>query len=93
MRLVHRMRIKFQVENIEKVHSSSHRRCSVNKGALENFGNFTRKTPLLECLFNNVAGLGTPFFTELPVAASGSHNIFLEKITYSHVPNSVETVG
>ena len=39
----------------------SHRRCSVKKGVLKNFANFTRKfhrkTPALESLFNKVAGL------------------------------------
>ena len=35
---------------------SSHRNCSVKKGALKNFANFTEKTPLLESLFYKVAG-------------------------------------
>ena len=35
---------------------SSHQRCSVKKGVLKTFA-IHRKTPVLECLFNKVAGL------------------------------------
>ena len=36
---------------------SSHRKCSAKKDVLKNFLKFHRKTPVLESLFNKVAGL------------------------------------
>ena len=36
---------------------SSHQRCSVKKGVLKTFANFTGKKAVLESLFNKVAGL------------------------------------
>ena len=36
---------------------SSHWRCSVEKGVLQDLAKFTRKTPVLESLYNKVAGL------------------------------------
>ena len=46
------------VENILLHHfSSSQRRCSVKKGVLKSFANFTEKRPVLESLFDKGAGL------------------------------------
>ena len=40
-----------------KITRSNHRRCSIKKVVLKNFANIHKKTPLLQSLFNNVAGL------------------------------------
>ena len=39
-------------------HRSSHRRCSIEKGALRNFAKFTGKRLCQSLFFNKVAGLG-----------------------------------
>ena len=55
---VHEFSLKNRVSIEEGIlFRSSHWRCSVEKGVLQNLAKFTRKTPVLESLYNKVAGL------------------------------------
>ena len=51
----------FKVNN-KDTRRSIHQRCSVKKGVLQNFANFTGKQLCLESLFNKVAGPRTRNF-------------------------------
>ena len=75
---------------------STNRRCSLKKGVLKYFAKFPRKTPVLESLFNKIAGLETlqhrcfpvklakflrtPFFYRTPQVATSVLYESMEKV-------------